>query len=108
MVALSGAHAIGFSYCKEFSSNLYNYNRTSQFDPSYSPRLAQALRNTCVNQQKDPTYPYSRTKVHVEEYIRDQNLFFKAFASAMQKLSEHAVKFDRNGEIRHRCDAFNN
>ncbi|KAM3205357.1 hypothetical protein P3L10_028767 [Capsicum annuum] len=50
----------------------------------------------------------SRTKVHVEEYIRDQNLFFKAFASAMQKLSEHAVKFDRNGEIRHRCDAFNN
>ncbi|KAM3205356.1 hypothetical protein P3L10_028766 [Capsicum annuum] len=61
LVALSGAHAIGFSYCKEFSSNLYNYNRTSQFDPSYSPRLAQALRNTCVNQQKDPTYPCSTT-----------------------------------------------
>ncbi|PHT95200.1 hypothetical protein T459_03082 [Capsicum annuum] len=49
-----------------------------------------------------------RTKVHVEEYIRDQNLVFKAFASAMQKLSEHAVKFGRSGEIRHRCDAFNN
>ncbi|PHT57254.1 Peroxidase 65 [Capsicum baccatum] len=142
MVALSGAHTIGFSHCKEFSSNLYNYNKTSQFDPSYNPRFAQALRNACANQQNDPTisvfndimtpnkfdnmyyqnlpkglgllssdrglFSDLRTKLHVEKYIRDQNLFFKAFASAMQKLSEHAVKFGRSGEIRHRCDAFNN
>ncbi|KAK4346328.1 hypothetical protein RND71_032667 [Anisodus tanguticus] len=142
MVALSGAHTIGFSHCKEFSSNLYNYNKTSQYDPSYNPRFAQALRNACGNYQKDPTlsifndvmspnkfdnmyyqnlpkglgllssdrglFSDPRTRVHVEEYIRDQNVFFKAFGSAMQKLSEHGVKFGKHGEIRHRCDAFNN
>ncbi|CAN4082506.1 unnamed protein product [Withania somnifera] len=142
MVALSGAHTIGFSHCKEFSSNLYNFNRTSQSDPSYNPRFAQALRSACGNYQKDPTlsvfndimspnkfdnmyyqnlpkglgllssdrglFSDPRTRIHVEEYIRDQNAFFKAFASAMQRLSEHSVKFGRSGEIRHRCDAFNN
>ncbi|XP_059294077.1 peroxidase 31 [Lycium ferocissimum] len=134
MVALSGAHTIGFSHCKEFSSNLS--------DPSYNPRFAQALRNACGNYQKDPTlsvfndvmspnkfdnmyyqnlpkglgllssdrglFSDPRTKIFVEEYIRDQNVFFKAFGSAMQKLSEHGVKFGKHGEIRHRCDAFNN
>lgn len=142
MVALSGAHTIGFSHCKEFSSNLYTYNKTSQSDPSYNPRFAQALRNACGNYQKDPTlsvfndvmspnkfdnmyyqnlpkglgllssdrglFSDPRTRIHVEEYVRDQNVFFKAFASAMQKLSEHDVKIGRSGEIRHRCDAFNN
>ncbi|XP_016440067.1 peroxidase 63-like [Nicotiana tabacum] len=142
MVALSGAHTIGFSHCKEFNSDLYNYNKTSQADPSYNPRFAQALKDACSNSQKDPTlsvfndimtpnkfdnmyyqnlpkglgllssdrglFSDPRTRIHVEEYVRDQNAFFKAFASAMQKLSEHGVKIGKHGEIRHRCDAFNN
>ena len=55
MVALSGAHTIGFSHCKEFSSGIYNYSRTSQSDPSYNPRFAEGLRKACSDYQKNPT-----------------------------------------------------
>ncbi|GMH13353.1 hypothetical protein Nepgr_015194 [Nepenthes gracilis] len=49
-----------------------------------------------------------RTRPFVEMYGRDQDAFFRAFAGAMQKLSVLGVKVGSNGEIRRRCDAFNN
>lgn len=141
MVALSGAHTIGFSHCKEFSSNIYNYSKTVQTDPSYNPRFADALRNACADFRNNPTLSVfndvmtpnkfdnmyyqnlprgigllssdrglqsdPRTRPYAELYGRDQNAFFKAFAQAMQKLSEYGVKTGRRGEIRRRCDAFN-
>lgn len=55
MVALSGAHTIGFSHCKEFSSGIYNYSRSSQSNPSYNPRFAEGLRKACSDYQKNPT-----------------------------------------------------
>ncbi|KAH7845888.1 hypothetical protein Vadar_007053 [Vaccinium darrowii] len=55
MVALTGAHTIGFSHCKEFSTNIYNYSKNSQSDPSYNPRYAEGLRNACADHQKNPT-----------------------------------------------------
>ncbi|GAB4854809.1 Peroxidase 63 [Ancistrocladus abbreviatus] len=142
MVALSGAHTIGFSHCKEFSHGIYNYSRSQPFDPSYNPRLAQALQNACAGYQSNPTLSVfndvmtpnkfdnmyfqnlpkglgvldsdhglandPRTRPFVEMYGRDQNAFFKAFAAAMQKLSVLGVKVGKDGEIRRRCDAFNN
>lgn len=55
MVALSGAHTIGFSHCKEFSSILYNYSKTSESDPAYYPEFARSLRNACADYQRNPT-----------------------------------------------------
>ncbi|KAJ4707567.1 Peroxidase [Melia azedarach] len=55
MVALSGAHTIGFSHCKEFSTNIYNYSRVPQYDSHYNPRFAQALQKACADYQKNPT-----------------------------------------------------
>ncbi|KAM7506662.1 hypothetical protein LguiA_017115 [Lonicera macranthoides] len=55
MVALTGAHTIGFSHCKEFSSNIYNYSKNAQSDPSYNPRFAQALRDACADYHNNPT-----------------------------------------------------
>uniref|UniRef100_A0A803MMD7 Peroxidase n=2 Tax=Chenopodium quinoa TaxID=63459 RepID=A0A803MMD7_CHEQI len=49
-----------------------------------------------------------RTRPFVELYAKDQNAFFSDFAKAMQKLSLVGVKTGRHGEIRRRCDAFNN
>ncbi|XP_057481754.1 peroxidase 63-like [Actinidia eriantha] len=55
MVALNGAHTIGFSHCNEFSTNIYNYTKNSPSDPSYNPRFADGLRNACADYQKNPT-----------------------------------------------------
>nr|GMC73446.1 peroxidase 63-like [Ipomoea batatas] len=141
-VALSGAHTIGFSHCKEFSSNIYNYSRASQSDPSYYPQFAQALRNACANYHQNPTLSVfndvmtpnkfdnmyyqnlpkglgllasdhalnldPRTRPFVEQYAKNQTAFFEAFGRAMEKLSTYGIKTGRSGEIRRRCDAFNN
>ncbi|KAL0741794.1 hypothetical protein Bca4012_083307 [Brassica carinata] len=136
MVALSGAHTIGFSHCKEFTDRVARVN-----DTGYNPRFADALTKACSNYRNDPTisvfndvmtpnkfdnmyfqnipkglgllesdhglYSDPRTRPFVELYARDQAQFFKDFAGAMQKLSVYGVLTGRRGEIRRRCDAVN-
>lgn len=55
MVALSGAHTIGFSHCKEFASRIYNHRPGHPVDPALNPRFAQGLQKACANYLKDPT-----------------------------------------------------
>lgn len=55
MVALSGAHTIGFAHCKEFNSAIYNYSTSLQSDPEYNPRYAAGLRSACADYEKNPT-----------------------------------------------------
>ncbi|KAG8637970.1 peroxidase 63 [Manihot esculenta] len=134
MVALSGAHTIGFSHCNEFTSYIYN-------DTHYNPRFAQGLQRACADYHKNPAlsvfndimtpnkfdnmyfqnlprglgllesdhglYNDPRARPFVEMYAKDQNKFFQDFARAMQKLSVYGVKTGRRGEIRRRCDAIN-
>ncbi|XP_039143656.1 peroxidase 19 [Dioscorea cayenensis subsp. rotundata] len=47
LVALSGAHTIGFSHCDQFLTRLYNYNGTKKPDPFIDPRLLKALQMYC-------------------------------------------------------------
>ncbi|XP_010260397.1 PREDICTED: peroxidase 19 [Nelumbo nucifera] len=47
LVALSGAHTIGFAHCEHFVTRLYNYRGTKQPDPSIDPRFLKALRMSC-------------------------------------------------------------
>ncbi|MCL7026008.1 hypothetical protein MKW94_028730 [Papaver nudicaule] len=49
MVALSGAHTIGLSHCKEYMSRIYAYNKTFAIDPSMNKDYAQSLRGPCPN-----------------------------------------------------------
>ncbi|GJX18638.1 peroxidase 31-like protein [Tanacetum coccineum] len=55
MVALTGAHTIGFSHCSEISHDIYNYSRTQMSDPSYNTRYADGLRNACKDFKKNPS-----------------------------------------------------
>ncbi|MCH81902.1 peroxidase 65-like [Trifolium medium] len=55
MVALTGAHTIGFTHCKEFSNRIFNFSKTSEIDPTLHPKLAQGLREVCKNYTHDPT-----------------------------------------------------
>ncbi|KAH0668912.1 hypothetical protein KY289_023405 [Solanum tuberosum] len=53
MVALMGAHTIGFSHCSEFSKRLFKFSQTSEFDPTMNPTYVQALQTLCGNNTKD-------------------------------------------------------
>ncbi|KAK7317577.1 hypothetical protein RJT34_01932 [Clitoria ternatea] len=141
MVALVGAHTIGYSHCKEFSNRLFNFSKDSESDPAYNRQYAAGLRKLCENYTEDPTmsayndvmtpwkfdnmyyrnlksglgllatdsamYGDQRTKPFVDMYANDQARFFKDFASVMEKLSVLHVKTGRKGEVRNRCDSFN-
>ncbi|KAG2409573.1 Peroxidase 19 [Vigna angularis] len=49
LVALSGAHTIGFAHCKNFVARLYSFRGKGQPDPDMDPKLLHALRMYCPN-----------------------------------------------------------
>ncbi|KAI3974218.1 hypothetical protein MKX01_033469 [Papaver californicum] len=134
MVALSGAHTIGFSHCKEFANKIYG----SKVDPTLNPRFADALRKACANYKSDSTtsvfndimtpgkfdnmyyinlqrglgllesdralFGVPTTKKFVQRFAANETEFFRVFSLSMEKLS---ILGGRNGEIRRRCDQFN-
>lgn len=53
MVALVGAHTIGFSHCSEFRKRLFKFSQTSESDPTMNPTYVQALQTLCGNNTKD-------------------------------------------------------
>ncbi|KAH6756411.1 Peroxidase superfamily protein [Perilla frutescens var. hirtella] len=55
MVALTGAHTVGFSHCSEFSYRIFNFSKTSDHDPSMNPEYVAGLRKLCENFKQDPT-----------------------------------------------------
>ncbi|XP_074309813.1 peroxidase 6-like [Silene latifolia] len=56
MVALVGAHTIGFSHCKQFSNRIFDHNKSGQTtEPKMNPKYAEGLRKLCANYTKDPT-----------------------------------------------------
>ncbi|KAK9675704.1 hypothetical protein RND81_11G024900 [Saponaria officinalis] len=142
MVALVGAHTIGFSHCKEFSNRIFHFDQTRPVDPKMNPKYAEGLRKLCANYTKDTTMAAfndvmtpgkfdnmyyrnlqhglgllatdqamaddPRTKPIVDHYASNETAFFDDFAKAMEKVSLFQIKTGNDGEIRHRCDQFNN
>ena len=53
MIALSGAHTIGFSHCDQFSNRLYSFSSSSKVDPTLDRNYAQQLKRGCP-QNPDP------------------------------------------------------
>lgn len=47
MVALSGAHTIGFSHCGRFSKRIYGFTRQTRIDPTLNLQYAMQLRQMC-------------------------------------------------------------
>jgi peroxidase len=59
MVALAGAHTVGFSHCAEFAHRIYGYRGAggagAGHDPRLNPEFARALQRSCAGYQTDPT-----------------------------------------------------
>uniref|UniRef100_A0A0E0DZN6 peroxidase n=1 Tax=Oryza meridionalis TaxID=40149 RepID=A0A0E0DZN6_9ORYZ len=55
LVALSGAHTLGFSHCKEFAARIYKFARGGDVDPTMNPAFAKRLQDACRDYRRDPT-----------------------------------------------------
>nr|XP_043639571.1 peroxidase 41-like [Erigeron canadensis] len=138
VVLMGGGHTIGFAHCKEFQSRLFGPKPDPSVHPKLAERLKAMCANSSsdpsVSAFLDPISAGNfdnmifknllnglgvlstdqamasdpRTRPFVEEYARDQVVFFKDFARAMEKTSVYQVKTGNQGEVRRRCDAFNN
>ncbi|CAN8299749.1 unnamed protein product [Cochlearia groenlandica] len=76
MIALSGAHTIGFSHCNRFVSRLYNFSTFMPVDPSLDPGYAQHLMESCPQAGFDPNIALDLdlTTPHVFDNVYFQNL----------------------------------
>ncbi|KAJ8504154.1 hypothetical protein OPV22_005040 [Ensete ventricosum] len=82
MIALSGAHTVGFSHCSRFAERLYSFNSTSAVDPSLNPAYANALMRACPR-NVDPTIavnmdlntPVTFDNVYYKNLLNGEGLF---------------------------------
>ncbi|KAK3036445.1 hypothetical protein RJ639_030044 [Escallonia herrerae] len=127
MIALSGAHTLGFSHCNRFANRLYSFSPSSTVDPSLDPNYAQQLKKTCPQNADpsavadlDPVAPAIFDNVYyqnlvagkasqptVTDFANNPGNFNGAVITAMRKLGRVGVKTGSQGEIRRDCTAFN-
>ncbi|KAJ9141363.1 hypothetical protein P3X46_031905 [Hevea brasiliensis] len=89
MIALSGAHTLGFSHCSRFSKRIYNFSPRNKIDPTLNLQYALQLRQMCpikvdprIAINMDPTTPqkfdnayYGNLRHGKGLFISDQILF---------------------------------
>ncbi|KAI5672187.1 hypothetical protein M9H77_12551 [Catharanthus roseus] len=82
LIALSGAHSIGFSHCSRFANRLYSFSPSSPIDPSLDPNYAQQLIQMCpqnvdpsIAVNIDPTTPTTFDNVYYQNLVGGKGLF---------------------------------
>ncbi|KAL5974030.1 Peroxidase 16 [Asimina triloba] len=82
MIALSGAHTVGFSHCGRFSNRIYKFAPRSPIDPSLNPTYAQQLRQMCPRNvdpriaiNMDPTTPQTFDNAYFKNLQNGMGLF---------------------------------
>ncbi|XP_017626511.1 peroxidase 16-like [Gossypium arboreum] len=92
LVALSGAHTIGFSHCSRFSKRIYKFKSKSRIDPTLNLRYARQLSQMCPENvdprmaiEMDPSTPrifdnmyYINLQQGKGLFTSDQSLFTNA------------------------------
>jgi peroxidase len=94
------------NYLKDPTLSIFNDLITpGRFDNAYYQNLQRGFGLLASDSvlMSDP-----RTRPFVLRYALNQTAFFQDFAKAMQKLSLYRVLTGPEGEVRRRCDSFNN
>ncbi|KAL0555900.1 hypothetical protein IC582_004402 [Cucumis melo] len=105
MIALSGAHTVGFSHCSRFANRLYNFSATSKVDPSLDPDYAKQLMDACpqnvdprIAVNMDPVTPRKMDNVYYQNLVNHKGLFTSDQVLFMDPLSQATVSgFANNG-----------
>lgn len=82
MIALSGAHTLGFSHCDRFADRIYSFSPSSRIDPSMDPDYAQQLMQSCprnVDPQiainMDPVTPRTFDNMYYQNLVAGKGMF---------------------------------
>ncbi|CAI0555847.1 unnamed protein product [Linum tenue] len=82
MVALSGAHTLGFSHCGQFASRIYGFSKTNAIDPTLNRNYATQLRQMCplkvdprIAINMDPTTPRTFDNAYYRNLQQGRGLF---------------------------------
>ncbi|XP_042492589.1 peroxidase 16-like [Macadamia integrifolia] len=100
MIALSGAHTIGFSHCGKLSNRIYGFSRNRQIDPTLNPTYAQQLQKMCprnvdprVAINMDPTTPRTFDNAYFKNLQRGMGLFTSDQVLFTDSRSRNIVNF---------------
>ncbi|XP_065878848.1 peroxidase 55 [Euphorbia lathyris] len=81
MIALSGAHTVGFSHCSRFANRLYSFSSSSPVDPSLAPDYAKQMMDACprdvspdIAVDLDPTTPRIFDNAYYQNLIAGKGL----------------------------------
>lgn len=82
MIALSGAHTLGFSHCNRFSERLYSFSSSNPVDPSLDSAYAQQLMQACPKNvdpsiaiNMDPITPQTFDNQYYQNLVAGKGLF---------------------------------
>jgi len=82
MIALSGAHTLGFSHCNRFANRLYSFSSSSPVDPTLDPAYVQVLKSACPQNvdpsiaiDMDPTTPRIFDNAYYQNLVAGKGLF---------------------------------
>lgn len=98
LIALSGAHTIGFSHCSEFSKRIYNYNSKTSIDPALHQGYARQLQKVCprnvdprIAVPLDPTTPLRFDNSYYKNIIQGMGLLASDQALLATRKSKRVV-----------------
>ncbi|KAB5514369.1 hypothetical protein DKX38_028275 [Salix brachista] len=82
MIALSGAHTLGFAHCGRFSNRIYGFSPTNRIDPTLNLQYALQLRQMCpinvdprIAINMDPTTPRQFDNAYYQNLKNGKGLF---------------------------------
>ncbi|GMI68038.1 root hair specific 19 [Hibiscus trionum] len=82
MIALSGAHTLGFSHCTKFSNRIYSFSRQNPVDPTLNRTYATQLQQMCPRNvdpriaiNMDPNTPRQFDNVYFKNLQQGKGLF---------------------------------
>ncbi|KAG6739712.1 hypothetical protein POTOM_057326 [Populus tomentosa] len=82
MIALSGAHTLGFSHCSRFADRIYRFNSRNRIDPTLNLQYAMQLRQMCpanvdprIAINMDPTTPQKFDNAYYQNLQNGKGLF---------------------------------
>ncbi|KAI4315049.1 hypothetical protein L6164_027897 [Bauhinia variegata] len=82
MIALSGAHTVGFSHCSRFANRIYNFSPQSPVDPTLDKQYATELQSMCPRNvdpriaiNMDPTTPRAFDNAYYKNLLQGKGLF---------------------------------